>query len=441
MSPDLIQTMNISLALAAMLINFAFAIVVLARTSRSVVYVTFVLICVSIIVWNFGLFMRYFSESRSWFYLSLMGSPWLPALLFHFINALIGARRARPWVITGYVLAGLLSFSSLAALFLTPARRFVDSRYWNIYFLAALFPFVFASAARLRDAIRRAGTRDERSRLRYIFAATIIGALMGLTDLVQILNVPVPKLGHPASVLYSTILAVGVFKHRRAYDILEQMRTRVSLLSETAAGIAHEIRNPLASLKGAAGLLAGELAETDTPRVGRYLDLIKEEIERLDTLLSHYQHLTKEMQIEKAPVCINEIVRRTIDLAESVGLNARIVRDLSDDMPVAAADASMLRQVFLNLIKNASEACCRGGELVITTAYDPPWVKILFRDSGPGLPPGAADRIFEPFFTTKAGGMGLGLAISRRIVQAHGGRLEARNAAGGGAELAVLLPA
>ena len=441
MSTDLIQTINISLALAAMLMNFAFAILILARTSRSAVYITFLLICISIIVWNLGLFMRYFSEGRFWLYISLTGSPWLPALLFHFINALIGARRTRRWVIIAYVLAGILSFSSLAAIFLPPARLFVDSMYWNIYFLAALFPFVFSSAAILLSAIRRAETNDERSRLRYILAATIIGALMGLTDLVQILNVPVPKLGHPASVLYSTILAVGVFKHRRNYDILAQMRMRMKLLGEMAAGIAHEIRNPLTSLKGASNLLAGELAQADGHRVRQYLDLIGEEIGRLDTLLAHYQHLTKPMQVEKAPVLVNEIIRKTLALAESSGLNTRIVSNLSSSLPVTEADASMLRQVFLNLIKNASEACREGGELVITTVLDRPWVKITFRDSGPGLPPGAIDRIFEPFFTTKTGGMGMGLAISQRIVQAHGGRIEARNAEPNGAELAVMLPA
>jgi signal transduction histidine kinase len=385
--------------------------------------------------------MKYFSENQFWFYFALTGSPWLPAVIFHFINSLLETGRMRAWTITAYVLCGALSLSSLAAMFLPLASRFAESKYWNIYFLVALYPFVIAGLVLLRAAVRRSASVDERSRLRYILTALIIGAAVALTDLIQILDVPVPKLGHPASVIFSTILAVGVFKHRRAFDILAQMRTRVSLLSEMAAGIAHEIRNPLASLKGASNLLAGELAKADAPRVRQYLDLINEEIERLDTLLANYQHLTKPMQIEKAPVRINEVIRKTLDLAESVGPNIKIVRNLCDNLPAVEGDASMLRQVFLNLIKNASEACRESCELVVATGYAKPWVKITFRDSGPGIPPDTLDRIFEPFFTTKASGMGMGLAISQRIVQAHGGRLEAHNAAPRGAEFAVLLPA
>jgi signal transduction histidine kinase len=104
------------------------------------------------------------------------------------------------------------------------------------------------------------------------------------------------------------------------------------------------------------------------------------------------------------------------------------------------ADASSLRQVFLNLVKNAMEACGKNGKLTIRTEYIQPWVKITFLDNGTGIPSELIGQIFEPFFTTKTLGMGMGLAISQKIVEAHGGRIEARNAAPGGAEFSVYLP-
>ncbi len=104
------------------------------------------------------------------------------------------------------------------------------------------------------------------------------------------------------------------------------------------------------------------------------------------------------------------------------------------------ADPSSMKQVFLNLIKNAEEACGSGGELVIKTEYIPPSAKITFSDNGPGIPPEMIHRIFEPFFTTKSAGMGVGLAISRRIIEAHNGKIEVSNILPKGTKFSIILP-
>jgi signal transduction histidine kinase len=104
------------------------------------------------------------------------------------------------------------------------------------------------------------------------------------------------------------------------------------------------------------------------------------------------------------------------------------------------ADASLLKQVFLNLIKNAAEACGPGGELILQTESTSPWVRVTFSDNGPGIHPEAVPHIFEPFYTTKATGMGVGLAISQRIIEAHRGKIEARNGYPRGAQFSILLP-
>jgi two-component system nitrogen regulation sensor histidine kinase GlnL len=269
----------------------------------------------------------------------------------------------------------------------------------------------------------------------------IIGVVTGLTDLVQLFKISIPPLGHLGCFVYSSILAIGVFKHRRTYDVFVQMRMKLDVLSEIAADIAHEIRNPLSSIKGASNLLANELKNLNQPKIQEYHAIIAEEIERLNDLLTNFQDLTKPLKIEKDSISVNEVIQKTVKLAEMGTPNLEIKLELSSKLPIIQADASFLKQVFLNMIKNATEACGPGGELEINTASDPPWIKISFSDNGPGIPPELVNRIFEPFFTTKSRGMGVGLAICQRIIQAHAGRIEINNRLPRGTQFNIFLPA
>jgi signal transduction histidine kinase len=434
------QAINVYFAFAAVVINAAFVVLILVRTSRTEVYMTFLFTCVASIVWNFGIYMTYFAGREFWFYFARIGSPMMPALLFHFINTLVNTASRNKWIMLAYTLSGLLSLSSFLAVYSPSIKLFVDSIYYNAYYLGALFPFVISGILLLVRAIRGTDSKEERDRYRYVLVATIIGTCTGLTDLIQIFHVPVPKLSHAGSVVYSSVMVVGIFKHRRTYDILAQMQLKLVLLGEMASGIAHEIRNPLSSIKGASKLLAAELNPKGAPSARAYLSIITEEIVRLDHILINFQHLTRPLNIQKEPVSVNEVIRKTVQLVEVGALPLKITADLSGDLPMVYADASSLKQVFLNLIKNASEACGENGELKIKTAYVPPWVKLTFLDNGNGIPSELLGRIFEPFFTTKMSGMGMGLSISRRIIQAHNGRIEARNAAPRGAEFSIFLP-
>ncbi len=287
----------------------------------------------------------------------------------------------------------------------------------------------------------RLESEEERARLRYILVAFIIAVFTGVTDLVQILNIHIPPLGHLGCVIYSSILAIGVFKHRTAFDILAQMQEKLEFLGEMAAGIAHEIRNPLTSIKGRLKpLMASELKNIDLPNVREYHEIIREEIERLNHILLNFQYFTRPLKIEKESTAIDEVIQKTVKLAETGPINIRIRQELSENSPKVQADAALLKQVFLNLIKNAEEACGSGGELVIKTETLSPWLKLCFSDNGPGIPPENLKRLFEPFFTTKSTGMGMGLAICQRIILAHGGRLEVKNRLPKGTEFTILLP-
>ena len=230
-----IFTIDAYLALLVVLINLVLAILILVRTSRTTLYVVFVFICLSNILWNFGDAIFYFSGNRFWFYLSLIGSGMLPALMFHFINTLVRPeRKSTAWLMVAYSFSGFLAFSSPLALFHLKTKEFVDSAFWNILYLILLGPFIFAGLTMLMRTFNRIRSEEEKSRLRYILIVMIIGVLTGLTDLVQLFKIPIPPLGHLGCLVYSSILAIGVFRHRKAYDIFVQMRMKLEVLSETA---------------------------------------------------------------------------------------------------------------------------------------------------------------------------------------------------------------
>jgi len=234
MNPTIL-TIDAFLALLVVLINLIFIPFILLRSSRTRFYIIFTFICVSNIIWNFGDFAFFFTKHQWWFYLSLIGSGMLPALMFHFINALVRPeRKTTAWVVMAYIFSGFLAFSSPLALFHPGAKQFVDSIYWNILYLSLLGPFIFAGVTILVTVFNRNRSEEEKSRLRYILVATMIAAITGLTDLVQLFKVPVPPLGHLGGLVYSSILALGVLKHRKAYDIFLQMRMKMETISEIA---------------------------------------------------------------------------------------------------------------------------------------------------------------------------------------------------------------
>jgi signal transduction histidine kinase len=435
-----IHCIDVGLALTAALINSAFVLLILTRTSLAEVYISFLLNCLTAVIWTYGDFMVLVTGDRFWFYFSLIGTGMVPAVMFHFISALAGRTDTKRWIATGYILCFPLALSSPVALRHSDIRAFVDGRSWNVLFLILFFSSFLASVFILKAAIREARSKSDKSRFRYVLIAVWIACFSGATDLLQIFNVPIPPLGHMGAVIYTSVLAAGVYKHRIAYDLLVEMRTKLDMLHELSAGITHELRNPLSSIKGAVSLLNDRLGNLTADKSREYLDLISEEVERLNGILTNFRSLVRPIKISKEPLIVNDVIEKTVMLMRMGENSPKIELSLSPEMPLCTSDPQTLRQVFINLIQNAHEACGPEGRLHIATHYIPPSIRISFTDSGRGIPAEILSKVFEPFVSTKANGMGLGLSICRRLVDLNGGTIEAANE-GGGACFTIHLPA
>jgi two-component system nitrogen regulation sensor histidine kinase GlnL len=218
-----------------------------------------------------------------------------------------------------------------------------------------------------------------------------------------------------------------------------------------AAGLAHEIRNPLAGLQGSAELLAREAAGAARD----YAQVIAREARRVDGLVRELLDLARPAALALAPVNVHAVVSDVTALARGLpgGDRVSFVERYDPSLPPVTADQEKLAQVVLNLARNAVDASAglERPEVAFETGVASlrvrsaggrtrPMARIAVVDGGPGIPEAMLPRLFTPFATSKARGTGLGLAISRRIVEAHGGRIEVRNRASGGVEAIVYLP-
>jgi signal transduction histidine kinase len=240
-----------------------------------------------------------------------------------------------------------------------------------------------------------------------------------------------------------------VVENTRAYARMKE-RDRLAVLGQMAAGLAHEIKNPLGSIKGAAQLLIDSVEDQEGPVHSQdFLDIIIEEVDRLDRVVGSVLDYARPRKGNPAPVDVNAVVKRTVQiLSPSSHERTRLEVDVAPDLLPVRIDAEQLRQVIINLVQNAMQAMGeRGGVATISTRMregEPGslgWVEIVIKDTGPGISSEMLNSLFVPFFSTKAHGTGLGLAISQRIAQEAGGVIEAASQQGVGSAFKVVLPA
>jgi two-component system NtrC family sensor kinase len=226
---------------------------------------------------------------------------------------------------------------------------------------------------------------------------------------------------------------------------------RLTTAGRLAAGVAHELNNPLATIAGCAEALLGRLGQAhhaampEREDFTRYLGLIEEEAYRCKEITGSLLQFVREPGSRRSPTDVNAMVQKAIELLshQSRFAESRLVAELDPTLPLITVNEGQLRQVFLGLASNALEAMDRGGTLTIRSRLVSGEAEIEFEDDGPGIPEDILPKIFDPFFTTKPPGQGtgLGLAIAQGIVADHGGRLDVTSRPGKGSTFRVVLPA
>ncbi len=239
-------------------------------------------------------------------------------------------------------------------------------------------------------------------------------------------------------------LAVSFAKLREQADMIieieDQLRRadRLTALGELSAGMAHEIRNPLGSIRGTAEILRD--AFPPEHKYAEFTAILVKEVDRLNQVLEDFLRFVRPEPSDLVRFSPAETLREVLQLGEVQARNANvdIVTEIAD-LPETEGDASQFKQVFLNLILNALQAMAGGGQLHITTETCEKWVVCRFSDNGSGIPKENLERIFNPFFTTKQEGTGLGLAITGRIVENAGARITVESEEGQGTTFTLKL--
>mgnify|MGYP001034665434 CR=1 FL=1 len=213
---------------------------------------------------------------------------------------------------------------------------------------------------------------------------------------------------------------------------------RLAAIGQVAAMVGHDLRNPLTSIKGATYYLKKKLGPKMDEKTIEMLELIEKNIEHSKEIITDLMEYSKEIRLELTETTPKSIVRDALSLVE-VPENAKVL-DLTQSEPKIKMDVEKMKRVFSNLIKNAIDAMPIGGKLAITSRESNANMEIAFADTGIGMTKEIMEKIWTPFFTTKAKGMGLGLAICKRIVEAHGGSISVESIVGKGTTFTVTIP-
>ncbi len=266
--------------------------------------------------------------------------------------------------------------------------------------------------------------------------------------------------GHQARVLvvFDDITEQKRLLKELGENVSELRRTQAQLvesaklasLGELAAGVAHEINNPLTAVLTYSVLLKEKLEKADKMIITRFpnfpeqLDLIKTAAERCKSIADNLLIFSRQSETEMTLVNVSDVISRTFDL---IGVQLRrqqirLIREIQESIPVFRGNPGQLQQVFTNIVLNAVWVMDKGGELTICAKHDGSTCEVSISDTGPGIPPGNLPRIFDPFFTTKpiGKGTGLGLSIVYGIIQDHHGEITVDSEPGKGTTFYIRLP-
>lgn len=481
----------------------AIAVVAAVRRAKSPVALKLGLMCMALFAYNaLEAAASITGEPRAEWLEDAAAALCLPPT-FNLLVGFVGMSRRLRWPLRALAACYIgLALASVGAFAWPPLELFTGSSWWAACMLAGMVPGLGASAYLLVRHARRSSA-EERARCQLLGLAALLGLGGAINDLVAIagLAVPFPMLSHAGFLAAALLVAALVLKARvfertttltmvsaavaSVLAIIAQLivvawaGTRIALLvfgtgvvvlalvatlrpllrtlsehrernrylatlGRFSVQMAHDLRNPVAAIHGAAQFLQEERTQGRSldPHV-RYLDLILERTERLERVIRDYQRMGRVEPV-RAPLDVNELVETLLAHPHSDRSSSVQVRtELESNLPPCQADRDLLAAALENLVRNAREAMSQGGEIVVSTQYDEDssggLVRIRVRDTGPGMDVHTQERAFVDFFSTKSQGSGLGLAFAARVAEAHGGRasLESREGAGTTVEIEI----
>lgn len=226
---------------------------------------------------------------------------------------------------------------------------------------------------------------------------------------------------------------------------VQRLMDQYTEIARLAGGLAHEIKNPLSTIRLNMELLAEDLGEPETPAARRAIkrvDVVRRECARLQSLLDDFLNFAKVRRLQLEPTDLNHQIEDVLEFfaPEAAEAGIEIVRYLDPELPSVLLDREAFRQALLNLVINARQAMPEGGQLVVRTAAERGMAVVYLIDTGCGMDDRTASRMFEAFFSTKPGGSGLGLPTTQKMIEAHGGRIGVQSEAGHGTQFTIELP-
>jgi len=230
-----------------------------------------------------------------------------------------------------------------------------------------------------------------------------------------------------------------------ADEVNRKLVDQYTEIARLAGGLAHEIKNPLSTIRLNMELLAEDFAETENPRERRALAkvrVVERECQRLQDLLDDFLNFAKVRRLKLEPTSLNQQVKQVLSFfrpkAKEAGIE--VVDYLASDLPTVLLDREPFHGALLNLVLNAEQAMPNGGQLVVRTSATGDGVALDLIDTGCGMDENTREHLFDAFFSTKRGGSGLGLPTARKIIEAHGGRIDLQSEPGRGTQFTIRLP-
>lgn len=498
-------TLHAVLDLIACAGHLTVGILVLLRQTGSPMALPFGLLALSLFTWNFADFGFTVSGQIEWHWLDLGLSPFSPALLLQLVATFVGRVRRYRWpLVASHVFFGVLAMSAWLAFAWPAARAWIDSVPYTVTFLAGQLGVLVASLMLLGGHARRTFDPTESRATKMMVVAILLGALTASSDFWDDFGFSVPSLANVGTTVSALMMAVAslrfhflgrnltgrlagwatvmagvglvsylaVFRWLRGNHAVLMVATVTVTLSLIAAlrqlgkqyvlrrdrveglttmgrfsaQMAHDLRNPLAALKGAIQYLSEEVARGQSlEEQGTFLSLINQQVDRIHRVIEDYQRLGN-LQPQLRPVLLNDTVREVLALQSFAASGIVIETALDETLPLCAVDRDLVGRAIENLVRNAVEAMPRGGAVTVQTSTvrartRAVGVVIAVKDTGTGMDARQSERAFDEFFSTKVLGSGLGLAFVRRVVKAHAGHVKIDSRIGQGTVVTMRFPA